>query len=77
MAFPAYPGNGDRVFPSGRVSLFGMRVLRKFRVTVVAGMLVVDRGGKIGGIYQQREHFPACKRFADLQTMAEETIIIS
>ena len=77
VAFPAYPGNGDRVFPSGCVCLFGMRVPRKFRVTVIAGMLVVDGGGKICGIYLEGEHFPVRKRFADLQAMAEEAIIIS
>jgi hypothetical protein len=45
-------------------------------VTIVAGMLVVDGGCKIGGIYLEGENFSVRKRFADLQTMAEEAIII-
>jgi len=53
-----------------------MRVPRKFRVTVIAVMHVVDRGGKIRGVYLEGEYFPTCKRFADLQTVAKETIII-
>ena len=54
-----------------------MRIPRKSDMTVIAGMLVMDRCGQVGRVYLKREDLPARMGLAQLHAMAIEAIIIT
>jgi hypothetical protein len=65
------------MLPAGRRGYLRMRIPRKSGMTVITGMLVMDRCRQVGRVYLKREDLPARMGLAEFQAMAIEAIIIT